>query len=63
MRACGFLVATALLAPGAASAQAPAAERKAVRSIDDLPRFSYPYRGRVADLLDRPELLVRRPGG
>jgi subtilisin family serine protease len=38
---------TALTAP--ALAQAPA--KKAVRTTDDLPRYSYPLKGRVADLL------------
>jgi len=45
--ALAFLSSTALVVP--AAAQAPA--RKVVRTTDDLPRYSYPLKGRVADLL------------
>jgi subtilisin family serine protease len=45
--ALAFLSCTALTAP--AAAQAPA--RKVVKTTDDLPRYSYPLKGRIADLL------------
>jgi len=45
--ALAFLSSAALVVP--AAAQAPA--RKIVKTTDDLPRYAYPLKGRVADLL------------
>ena len=43
-----------------AAQEAPAAAKKAVRNLSEVPRFSYPVTGDLNRFLDRPELLAGR---
>ncbi len=57
-RIAALLLTCAVSAPAIAQDPAPAAARRPVRSIADLPRFSYPVAGDVGRFLDRPAELA-----